>query len=177
MQHGATAAATTAALVTVLALTATAPQAGPQMSRSPLGAAIRAALIDAPGLVSELTAAPPTAIDPIDPYADEIARDLALLARAAPRLFDPDRPGLGPADAPTRIALFTRADCADCATARAELAALAARMGFRAALFDIGRDAALAHDLGLDMAPSYVLPDKMLRGAMPAIVLERYLDD
>ena len=48
-------------------------------------------------------------------------------------------------------------------------------MGFRATLFDMDRDAALARDLGLDMAPSYVLPDRMLRGAMPSLVLERYL--
>jgi hypothetical protein len=31
--------------------------------------------------------------------------------------------------------------------------------------------------LGLDMVPSYVFPDQMLRGAIPAIVLERYLSD
>ena len=57
------------------------------------------------------------------------------------------------------------------------MAALATRSGFRAALFDIGKDAALARALGLDTAPSYVLPDKILRGAMPAIVLDRYLGD
>jgi hypothetical protein len=39
------------------------------------------------------------------------------------------------------------------------------------------RDAALVRDLGLDMAPSYVLRDRMLRGAMPAIVLDRYLSE
>jgi len=52
---------------------------------------------------------------------------------------------------------------------------LAARLGLRVTLFDMAEDAALAAELGLDMAPSYVLPDMMLRGAMPAIVLEKYL--
>ncbi len=165
---------TGAALLTVAAVTAAGAQDVPSTSRSPLGEAIRAALIATPDLLSGLTATPRP---PLDLYGAEIARDLDLLARAAPRLFDPDRPGLGPAGAPTRIAFFTRADCADCATAQAELQALAARMGFRATLFDMDRDADLARDLGLDMAPSYVLPDRMLRGAMPTIVLERYLTE
>ncbi|MFB9151115.1 hypothetical protein [Roseovarius ramblicola] len=176
MRHRLSAAtlAVTAAVTAVTFVTAARAQKGPQMSRSPLGEAIRAAMIASPGLLSGFRDTPRA---PTAPYADDIARDLALLDRLAPRLFDPDRPGLGPAGAPTRIALFSRADCAPCAAARAELAALAARMGFRAALFDMGRDAGLARDLGLDTAPSYVLPDKLLRGAMPAIVLERYLRD
>ena len=163
-----------AALLAASALTAATAQERPQTSRAPLGEAIRAVLIASPDLLSGLTATPRP---PLDLYGAEIDRDLATLRRAAPRLFDPDRPGIGPADAPTRIAFFTRAGCADCATAWAELQALAERMGFRATVFDMGRDAALARDLGLDMAPSYILPDKMLRGAMPAIVLERYLGD
>lgn len=36
--------------------------------------------------------------------------------------------------------------------------------------------AGAAARLGLDLAPSYVLPDMMLRGWIPAIVLDRYLD-
>ncbi|MCA0920969.1 hypothetical protein [Pseudooceanicola nanhaiensis] len=42
-------------------------------------------------------------------------------------------------------------------------------------LASVQEDALLFHKLGLDMAPSYVLPKMMLRGEMPAIVLERYL--
>jgi glutaredoxin len=75
------------------------------------------------------------------------------------------------------VAFFTAEDCPDCSRARDELHALADRLGFRVAVFDIGPDAALARRLGLDMAPSYVLPDMMLRGAMPAIVLDRYLTE
>jgi len=147
-------------------------QDAPRQTRTPLGAAIRDVLIASPDLLAGLLAQPPG-----DLYAKEIARDLDLLQRAAPRLFDPARPGLGPEGAPVRIAFFTRAGCAPCATARAELAALASRAGFRAALFDMRHDAALARELGLDTAPSYVLPDKILRGAMPAIVLDRYLGE
>ena len=163
-----------AALLAATALTAATAQERPQTSRAPLGEAIRAALIATPDLLAGLIA---TQRPPPDIYGDAIDRDLALLDRLAPRLFDPARPGLGPAGAPIRIAVFTRADCPECATARDELQALAARIGFRAALFDMDRDAGLARDLGLDTAPSYVLPDKLLRGAIPSLVLERYLAD
>ncbi|MDZ7709646.1 MAG: hypothetical protein U5K36_05865 [Roseovarius sp.] len=158
--------------VALLACTAATAQEAPRHTRTPLGEAIRDVLISMPEL---LPPAPGLSRPPLDLYGDDIARDLDMLERAAPRLFDPARPGLGPEEAPVRIAFFTRADCATCVTARAELQALANRMGFRATLFDMERDAALARELGLDMAPSYVLPDRMLRGAMPAIVLERYL--
>ena len=53
--------------------------------------------------------------------------------------------------------------------------ALSDRLGLRINTFDMANDMALATELGLDMAPSYVLPDLLLRGAMPAIVLEKYL--
>ena len=142
--------------VALLTCTAATAQDAPQHTRTPLGEAIRDVLIASPTLLAGLSAPLP-----VESYADEIARDLDKLERAAPRLFDAARRSLGPEGAPVSIAFFTRADCAPCATARAELQALATRMGFRATLFD--------------MAPSYVLPDRMLRGAMPAIVLERYL--
>ena len=158
------------AVLALLACTAATAQDAPQHTRTTLGEAIREVLIASPTLLAGLSAP-----SPVESYADEIARDLDILDRAAPRLFDAARRSLGPEGVPVRIAFFTRADCPSCATARAELQALATRMGFRATLFDMDRDAALARDLGLDMAPSYVLPDRMLRGAMPAIVIERYL--
>jgi len=163
------------AIAVVLALAvsaaASAQDTSPQ-SRSPLGAAIREALIATPEVLSEVTRpAPP----PLDLYAEDAARDLDLLARVAPRLFDPAQRSIGHEDAPTRIALFTRADCAACATAETELRALADRLGFRASIFDIVDEADLAQRLGLDMAPSYVMRDRILRGEMPTIVLERYL--
>ncbi|MGM0661794.1 MAG: hypothetical protein ACQEUH_11540 [Pseudomonadota bacterium] len=154
-------------------IAAAAQDTAPQ-SRAPLGEAIREALIATPEILSEVTRPPP---EPIDLYADDAARDLDLLDRSAPRLFDPAQPGIGPEGAPVRIAIFTRADCAACASAKADLRALANRLGFRAAVFDIEDHADLARNLDLDLAPSYVMSDRMLRGAMPAVVLERYLTD
>lgn len=153
---------------------ATSAQDTAQQSRAPLGEAIRAALIATPEVLTEVTRPAP---ELIDLYADDAARDFDLLERAAPRLFDPAQTGIGPEDAPTRIAIFTRADCATCKTAMADLRALADRLGFRAAVFNIEDHADLARDLDLDMAPSYVMPDRIFRGEMPAIVLERYLTE
>lgn len=156
-----------------LAAPAVAQGTWPQ-SRAPLGEAIRKALIATPEVLSEVIRPDPA---PIDLYAEDAARDLRILDRAAPRLFDPERSGIGPEGAPIRIALFTSADCAACGSAMTDLRALADRLGFRATVFDIEKDASLARDLGLDMAPSYVMGDRILRGAMPTIVLERYLSE
>jgi len=161
-----------AAVAVALWLTAAQAIAEPPMTRAPLGEAIRETLIATPALLAPLSAPEPA---PINLYADDIARDLDLLAREAPHLFAPGLPGFGPEDATRRLALFTAPDCPDCAQAEAELRALAGRIGLRVNVFDLGRDADLAARLGLDMAPSYVLPDRLLRGAMPAFVLERYL--
>ena len=157
----------------LLPYAATAQDPGAQ-SRPSLGSAIRDVLIATPELLSEITGLPrPTP----DLYGAEAERDLDTLDQMAAQLFNPAQPGFGPADAPTRLAFFTAKDCPDCTRAEEELRALAEQLGFRVAVFDIGSDAALARSLGLDMAPSYVLPDMMLRGAMPAIVLDRYLTE
>lgn len=111
-------------------------------------------------------------------YADEIAADLALIAALGPALFDPARPGAGPAGAPVDIVLFTGPDCAECAAARDDLAALADRLGIRAGFADIGgsaADAAMMTQLNLDLLPSYVMADGLIRGRMPVSVLETYL--
>ncbi len=162
-----------AALVLGQSVAAPAQDTAPQ-SRTPLGEAIREALVATPKVLSEVA---PRAPDAIDLYAEDAARDLDLLERAAPRLFDAARPGLGTEGAPVRIALFTRDGCDACASATADLRALADRLGIRATVFDIEDHADLADALGLDMAPSYVMPDRILRGEMPAVVLERYLSD
>lgn len=146
--------------------------AAPRQSRDPLGEAIRSVLIDTPAFLAPLRAPAPA---PLDLYAEDVARDLDLLTREAPHLFAPGLPGFGAPDAAIRLALFTRPDCPDCDQAEAELRALARRLPIRVAVLDMTRDAALAARLGLDMAPSYVLRDRLLRGAMPVIVLERYL--
>ena len=157
----------------LLPYAATAQDSGAQ-SRPPLGNAIRDVLIATPELMSGITGLPRAAPDL---YGEEAERDLATLDRMAAQLFNPNHPGFGLLDAPTRVAFFTAENCPDCTRAEEELRALAEQLGFRVAVFDIGSDGALARSLGLDMAPSYVLPDMMLRGAMPSIVLERYLTE
>lgn len=42
---------------------------------------------------------------------------------------------------------------------------------------DLAAEAALFSRLGLDASPSYVMPDRLIRGAMPGIVLKRYLSE
>lgn len=153
-----------------------------------------------PGLVAILTAVPLAAEDAaparglqaeflerlqaldqppplVDPYAEDKAADLARIA-AQDSLFDPAREGFGPQGTPV-IALFVGPDCADCAAAQAELTRLAEDLGVRVALIDTGtsENAELMQRLDLDLLPSYVMRDKLIRGHMPAMVLRRYLSE
>ncbi|MBZ0122634.1 MAG: glutaredoxin family protein [Roseovarius sp.] len=114
--------------------------------------------------------------DAADIYADHVEADLADLATHRDALFSPDRPGFGAAGAATTVALFTAADCPDCARAETDLRALAETHDLRVTLINIDADAALAQALGLDTAPSYVFDDMMLRGHIPPVVLKGYLD-
>ena len=143
-----------------------------ETERSIFHAEIREALLGLPR--AALPDAPPPAINL---YQDAIDRDLARLSDRDTALFGPHLPGFGPADAAQRIALFTAPDCPDCARAEADLRALAETHDLRVTLLDMAAHADLARALELDLAPSYVLPDMMLRGHIPRIVLERYLTD
>lgn len=139
------------------------------------GNEIREALLGVPELLQLLPRdlgrrAPEAA----DLYAEEIKSDLARIAAWHEALFGAALPGFGPQTARHRIALLTAPDCPACARAEAELRALAERFDLRVTLVDL-TSAALAQGLGLDTAPSYVMPDRMLRGHIPPIVLERYL--
>ena len=114
---------------------------------------------------------------PIDMYADEKAADLARIGgRAA--LFDPDLPGLGPEAAPV-IVMFHGPGCPECAQALAELEQLTHALQIRAVVLDVSdqTNAADMAALGLDMLPSYVMRDRLIRGQMPRFVLERYLSE
>lgn len=121
-------------------------------------ATIREVLLTNPNLVAR-------ALAPSDIYAEEIAKDLTALERAADTLFPNGED----------IALFTGANCPDCEDANAELTVLARKLGVQVARFDIDTNTALAQSIGIDRPPFYVLRDKMVRGPVPAIVLERYL--
>ena len=136
-------------------------------------AEIREALLGLPELLSGGVPAPAPA-----PYAEEIESDLARIAAQADALFAPGLPGFGGAegDAAT-LALFVQEDCPDCIRAEAELRDITKAYGVKVTLIDMGAHPDLVQALGLDMAPSYVFADKMLRGHIPAIVLERYLSD
>ncbi|WP_323768917.1 hypothetical protein [Antarctobacter sp.] len=114
---------------------------------------------------------------PLDMYADEKNADLARIAQQAD-LFDTARPGYG-TDGPPIIALFHGPDCTDCATAMSELERLSLDLSIRAVLLDVAvhENAAMMAALGLDMLPSYVMRDRMIRGHMPAFVLERYITE
>ncbi len=143
--------------------------------RAILGQEIRAVLLTLPELLPR--DAPGAVPEAAEPYADEIDSDLARLKAHEKALFGPALPGFGPRDAAQTIALFTRPDCEACTRAEADLRALAQRFDLRVTILDMDENAALADSLQLDMAPSYVFPNQMLRGHIPAIVLERYLKD
>ena len=147
--------------MTFVLRTLTAAIAGPALVAGPATAQEAASLRDR---IEDLRA-PRMVIE--EPYADEIASDLALIAKERDMLFG------GTAD----IALFVASDCAECDVAHAELDALAARLGVTVAVHrtDAPEKAALLKRLTLDMVPSYVMRDRLIRGAMPAFVLERYL--
>ncbi|WP_397542975.1 hypothetical protein [Roseovarius salis] len=134
---------------------------------------IREVLLTVPRLLPDT--APRRAPDAQALYADEIEADLARIRAHSDALFSPERPGFGARDATQTVALFIAADCAACANAKSALKALAASHDLRVTLHDMDERADLAAALGLDMAPSYVFPDMMVRGAVPPIVLERYL--
>ncbi|MHA6344053.1 glutaredoxin family protein [Roseivivax sp. CAU 1761] len=173
------------ALAVAALVAATPAAAGPfdtLEARAALGEELRELFRDEPELVRPalgLTAPQLTAIAQ-DLYADEIAADLGRIEAEAARLFAPDRPGPGPEGALPAIALLVGPDCPDCAAAQAELDALARRLGLRAAVIDVAADPAdraMMERLTLDMVPSYVMPDRMIRGHMPQVVLERYLTE
>lgn len=127
--------------------------------RAAFQAEIRALLLDEPQIVARALEGP-------SPFADAVDNDLAAIGRNADTLF-----ANGAA-----LALFTAPDCPDCDRALAELRALAEALGLSFTLLNMHANASLAADLGLDTAPSYVLPRMMVRGHVPPVVLRRYLD-
>ncbi|MHA6324134.1 hypothetical protein [Roseivivax sp. CAU 1753] len=143
--------------------------------RAAFAAELRAALLADPEIVDR--ALNPPAPSAADLYLDARNADLALIAADTDLLFGAG-PTLGPAGAPVALAFLTDPDCAACIAAQAELEALLTDRGARARIIDAttapGR--ALMDRLTLDALPSYVLPEMMVRGAMPSFVLGRYLD-
>lgn len=104
-----------------------------------------------------------------DLYAEDKANDLARIRAETDRLFPKGE----------RIALFVGPDCPDCVNAGAELSDVAKKTGTAIREIDIAdpRNAELMQRLTLDVVPSYAMPDRLIRGHMPAFVLERYLTE
>lgn len=121
------------------------------------GAEVRATLLAHPEIIER-------ALTP-QPYAEEINSDLALIAKHSTDLF-------GGKD----LVLFVGPNCETCAGAQTELTALAKAKGLTVNILNLEDTPALQAALEIDTLPFYVLPDKMLRGAMPAPVLERFLN-
>jgi hypothetical protein len=132
--------------------------------RAAFGAEVRALLLDEPEIVARALRGP-------DPYAAEIASDLALIADHADRLFDPATAHLLGDTGPVAMAVFAPPDSATAA----ELDDFARARGLRIALHPPAQNADLMQALTLDTVPSYVFPQIMVRGAVPPTVLDRYL--
>ncbi len=126
--------------------------------RAVFGAEIRALLLDDPQIVAH-------ALDGPSPYAEAVNSDLAQIAAHRETLF---------ADG-AALAIITGPECSACATAMDELRALSDELGITFSQIDSGEHAGMIAALGLESVPSYVLPDMMVRGHVPPIVLRRYL--
>lgn len=102
-----------------------------------------------------------------DLYAEDRQNDLNLIDRHSAALFGEE----------AVMAMFTGPDCADCAQAVSDLEDLAELHGIGIRILDTADPemAALMAALTLDRLPSYVMRDRLIRGAMPVFVLGRYL--
>ncbi|MCM2561165.1 disulfide bond formation protein DsbA [Lutimaribacter sp. EGI FJ00015] len=126
--------------------------------RAAFGAEIRALLLQDPEIVARALAGPSI-------YADAIENDLSRIRAHADTLF---------ADG-AALAIVTGPDCPSCAQALDELRVLTTELNVTFTELNLTDNRALADDLQLDSVPSYVLPDKMVRGHVPPVVLRRYL--
>ncbi len=134
-----------------------------QAERAAFNAEMRAFLMAEPELLSSAMAPPDYAAAA---YQDEAAADIALLQALAGQV-------LQGAD----IAIFTVPDCTICDLALEELKALSVSYDakFTHHIMSSVDGAALSSKLGMTEAPFYVMPDMILRGHMPDIVLRKYL--
>ncbi|WP_176249974.1 disulfide bond formation protein DsbA [Sulfitobacter sp. HGT1] len=99
-------------------------------------------------------------------YQDEAAADIALLRALEDQVLQG-----------ANIAIFTAPDCPTCDQALQELQALSDSSDATFTHHNMSSldGAALSSKLGMVEAPFYVMPDMILRGHMPDIVLRKYL--
>ncbi len=132
--------------------------------RSALGREIRQVLRDDPTLALPAFAPQPTA------YRDEIDADHRMLEQLADQIFAV--PLAGDGDAP-RLSLVTAPGCPECEAQKELLTGWAANGRLR--LYELPLNSPTARALGLDIAPSFVFDTLIVRGDVPAVVLEKYL--
>ncbi|MFW2587164.1 disulfide bond formation protein DsbA [Sagittula sp. SSi028] len=109
-----------------------------------------------------------TAPPAVDLYASEKLDDRARIAAEAEILFGPEH---------AAVAVFVTDNCTDCDKALSELRALSQELGveMRVLPMDDPAHRAVFDRLEFDVLPAYVMPDRLIRGHMPDIVLRRYL--
>ena len=124
---------------------------------------LRAALLANADVIAAALQGPSPAAEEMRAQIDD---DLTLLAKLAPALLQGDD-----------IALFTEPGCPSCDLAEQELIEISGSYGTTFILHDLSTPEAAdwAAALGLQSAPFYVLPDMILNGHMPKIVLQKYL--
>lgn len=132
--------------------------------RAAFHAELRAAILANGDVIADAMAAPQPAQSEMQQYIQD---DLTLLERLAPDLL-----------AGHAVALFTAQDCNTCAAALKELTEITERYGLTFTQHDLHTHPAArwAAALGLDSAPFYVLPEMVLNGHMPPMVLEKHLN-
>ncbi|MCT4558458.1 MAG: hypothetical protein N4A61_10410 [Pelagimonas sp.] len=111
-------------------------------------------------------------IQQADPYADHVAADLARIDSVSEVLFDPE-------DEQQIVMFVTRVGCDPCLKAQQEYEDLTLELGLSGTVLyaDTAPVKQIMRQLGLDMVPSYVMPDRMIRGHVPQFVLRRYLTE
>lgn len=131
--------------------------------RQAFGAEIRALLLDEPEIVTKVLDAQNPASQETRTYIDD---DLALLDELASHILD------GAA-----IAIFIPPECDACEQVIQEVHEITKSYGVTVKLHDLTdpQSAKLAEKFGLTDEVFYVMPQMILRGHMPRVVLERYL--
>ena len=132
-------------------------------TRAAFDSELRAAILANGDVIAKALAAPQPAQSEMRQYIQD---DLTLLERLAPELL-----------AGHAVALFTAQDWDTCNTAVKELTEITKRYGLTFIQHELHMPQAArwAAALGLDAAPFYVLPEMVLNGHMPPVVLEKYL--
>ena len=109
-----------------------------------------------------------TAPPAVDIYGTEKNVDRARIEAEADALFGPDQSAA--------IAIFIGPKCPDCAQAAAELRRVTDRLDLTLSVIELDASTRpMFERLNLDSLPSYVMPDRLIRGLMPDFVLEDYL--